>query len=97
MLSVKFATAISACLIRLCPFGVSVIIFDLPRGVLIREGISHGADHIIIPQHTKLPMVSFINIKFTEKTGNNNLMMIKGKELHRKLVYFYALGTYAKC
>jgi GNAT superfamily N-acetyltransferase len=64
--------------------------------ILIREGILHGADHIIIPKHSKLPMGLFDLIKLTETGGINNLMMIKGKELHRKLEYFYALDTYAK-
>jgi GNAT superfamily N-acetyltransferase len=74
-----------------------LIVKDLDSAIyIIREAISQGADHIIIPHHHKLPQELFYKIKLTEKTSNNNIMMIKGKDLNMKLEYFFALGTYAK-
>ena len=63
---------------------------------LIKMGISLGANHIIIPKHSKFPYKLFELIKVTEREDEANLKMIYGKNIIQKLDYFYALGTYAK-
>ena len=63
---------------------------------LIKMGISLGANHIIVPKHSKFPYKIFDLIKITEREDEANLKMIYGKKLLQKLDYFYALGTYAK-
>ena len=63
---------------------------------LIKMGISHGANHIIVPKHSKFPYRLFSLIKLTERADEVNLKMIYGKKILQKLDYFYALGTYAE-
>jgi hypothetical protein len=63
---------------------------------LINKGISLGANHIIVPKHTKFPNGIFDLIDSNERENEVNLKMIYGKNISQKLEYFYALGTYAK-
>jgi len=63
---------------------------------LIRMSISLGANHIIVPKHSKIPDSLFNLIKLTKREDEKNLKMIYGKRILQKLDYFYALGTYAK-
>jgi N-acetylglutamate synthase-like GNAT family acetyltransferase len=63
---------------------------------LIRTGMSLGAMHIIIANHSKFPQTLFDKIKLTKREEDSNLRMIYGKNISQKLDYFYALGTYAK-
>lgn len=63
---------------------------------LIKMGISLGANHIIVPKHSKFPHKLFELIKLTERKDVANLKMSYGKKILQKLDYFYALGTYAK-
>jgi hypothetical protein len=63
---------------------------------LIKMGISLGANHIIIPKHSKFPYRLFDLIKLTERENEVNLKMMYGKNILQKLDYFYALGTHAK-
>jgi N-acetylglutamate synthase-like GNAT family acetyltransferase len=63
---------------------------------LINKGISLGANHIIVPKHTKFPNRIFDLIDSNERVDEVNLKMIYGKNILQKLDYIYALGTYAK-
>lgn len=63
---------------------------------LIRIGISLGANHMIVPKHSKIPNTLFNLVKLTERKDETNLKMTYGKNILQKLDYFYALGTYAK-
>ncbi|MFW9949037.1 MAG: GNAT family N-acetyltransferase [Candidatus Thorarchaeota archaeon] len=63
---------------------------------LIRMSISLGANHMIVPKHSKIPDSLFNLIKLTKREDETNLKMIYGKRILQKLDYFYALGTYAK-
>ena len=63
---------------------------------LIKMGISLGANHIIVPKHSKFSYSLFDLIKLTERGDEMNLKMIYGKNILQKLDYLYALGTYAK-
>lgn len=63
---------------------------------LINMGVSLGANHIIVPRHTKLSNKLFDSIDFVQNENETNLKMIYGKNFPQKLEYFYALGTYAK-
>lgn len=63
---------------------------------LIRMGVSLGANHIILPKHSKFSCNLFDLIRITERGDEANLKMIYGKNILQKLDYFYALGTYAK-
>jgi N-acetylglutamate synthase-like GNAT family acetyltransferase len=63
---------------------------------LINEGIKLGANHIIIPKHSRFPNGIFKFINLTERENDSNLKMLYGKEVTQNLDQFYALGTYAK-
>ncbi len=63
---------------------------------LIKRGITLGANHIIVPKHSKFPYKLIELIELTERESEANLKMIYGKNILQKLDYFYALGTYAK-
>ena len=63
---------------------------------LINEGIKLGANHIIIPKHSRFPNKIFKFVNLTERESESNLKMLYGKEVTQNLDQFYALGTYAK-
>ena len=63
---------------------------------LINEGINLGANHIVVPKHSRFPSKIFKLAKLTEMDSDSNLKMIYGEEVTQNLDQFYALGTYAK-
>jgi len=62
----------------------------------INEGIKLGANHIVVPKHSRFPSNIFKLVKLTEMDSASNLKMVYGKEVKQNLDQFYALGTYAK-
>lgn len=63
---------------------------------LINEGIKLGANHIIVPKHSRFPSKIFDLVNLTERDSESNLKMVYGKEVTQLLDQFYALGTYSK-
>ena len=63
---------------------------------LMNEGIKLGANHIIVPKHSRFPNKIFDLVNLTERNSESNLKMVYGKEVTQNLDQFYALGTYAK-
>jgi ribosomal-protein-alanine N-acetyltransferase len=62
---------------------------------IITEGISLGAESVIIPKH-QFFQENLISLIGLTKQGKSNLKMVYGQQLKRKVEYLYAIGTFAK-